>query len=271
MTSLLGINTYSYIWKKSAVETVEHLADQGYSCVELMMNAPHLWPSDTAQRKALATTLARRDVEVMSLNPPMLDLNLVSPAPEMRAYTVQHYCDVIAMAGELGARFVLVVPGKTHPLLPAPSVHRDGWFEAGLETLDRAAEAAGVRLVIENVPAAFAPRAEDLMAILARIGNPRLGIIYDVANAVFFGEDPCEGLRTVASRLDLVHMSDTGRKAWAHATLGTGIVPFDAIAETLNALVYEGPTVLEIISDTPDADIAASRAALESTGWRLAA
>ena len=265
----LVINTYSYIWRLSAFDTVAHLADRGYRSAEFLINWPHLWPRelDGAARKRLRALLAERDMRVAALNPPMLDLNLVSPAPEMRRYTIDHYLDVIRLAGELSAPFVLVVPGRTHPLLPVPSELRDGWFRAGLEELDRAAESEGVRLIVENVPASFLPRASDLMAALERIGNDRLGVVYDVANAVFAGEDPSAGLEAVAARLDLVHISDTGVEAWQHSRLGTGVVPFGEVVSALKRIGYAGPTVLEIISREPDEDIAAGRQLLTELGW----
>ena len=267
----LVINTYSYIWRLSASDAVAHLADQGYRSVELLVNWPHLWPRelDGAARKRLGALIAERDMRVMALNPPMLDLNLVSPAPEMRRYTVDHYLDVIRLAGELSAPFVLVVPGRTHPLLPAPPEMRDGWFSAALEELDRAAEVEGVRLIIENVPASVLPQAPDLMAALDRIGNDRLGVVYDVANAVFAREDPSAGLEAVASRLDLVHLSDTGVEAWRHSRLGTGVVPFGEVVSTLKRIDYAGPTVLEISSEEPDADIAAGCRMLKALGWEV--
>ncbi len=265
----LAVNCYSYIWRLSAYETIQHLSEHGYRQFELMVNWPHLWPSalGPAARRKVARLLAAESLQVLSLAPPMLDLNLVSNSPEVRRYSIDHYIDVIRLAGEWSTPWVVVVPGKIHPLLPLPSHFRDRWFEEALEEMDRAAEAEGVRLSIENVPSSYLPHAIDLMRRIDEIGNKRLGITYDVANAVFAGEDPAEGLRTVAPRLDLVHLSDTGLEAWAHATIGTGIVPFDRIAAALEAISFTGPSTLEVISQDPDKDIADSCRALEAFGW----
>lgn len=265
----LAINTYSYIWSMTAYETLIHLSDQGYRQVELMVNAPHLWPSELGRsaRRRVEKLLAERSIEILSLNPPMLDLNYVSPAPEMRRYTIDHYRQVIELAGEWGARWVILVPGKTHPLLPAPAELRDRWLAEALEELDRAAEREGVSLLMENVPASYIPRADQLMEALRRLAGERVGVIYDVANAVFAGEDPSDGLKTVLPRLQLVHLSDTGLESWQHATIGSGVVPFEAVAETLDEIDFAGPTVLEVISQEPDRDIASSHQALTRLGW----
>lgn len=269
MTRPLAINCYSYIWQSSALQTVEHLAEHGYGCFELMVNWPHLWPSalGPAARRRFGDTLRTRSLSVLSLAPPMLDLNLVSPSPEMRRATVDHYVDVIRLAAEWQVPYVVVVPGKTHPLLPLPARHRDAWFEAALETMDRAAETEGVRLTLENVPSSYLPHARDLMRRLDQIGNPRIGITYDVANAAFATEDPAAGLAVVAPRLDFVHLSDTGLDTWAHSAIGTGVVRFDEIAAALDQIGFAGPSSLEVISADPDTAIAGSCDSLRAHGW----
>ena len=268
----VGINTYSYIWQMSARETLAHLADLGYRRFEILVNAPHLWPEtlDVAERRAVAALLADRDLKIDVLNPPSLDLNLVSPSPQMREMTLAHYRRVIELAADWGVDYTLVIPGKTHPLLPAPAQRVWDWFATAIETLDRHAEDKGVRLILENIPMAFLPLAADLMAAIDRLGNDRLGICYDAANAVFAGEAPEQGLKTVASRLEVLHLSDTGLEKWDHAAVGTGVVPFDTVATALRETGVVVPTMLEIISPDGDRDIAASHRVLAALGWQAA-
>ncbi|MDB5613324.1 MAG: hypothetical protein JWQ22_977 [Devosia sp.] len=265
----MAINCYSFIWRLSALDTIHHLADLGYDTVELMVNPPHLWPAamGSSARKRVAKALRQRNVRVLSLAPPMLDLNLVSPAVEVRDYTKQHYIDCIRLAGEWETPYVVLVPGKTHPLLPLPNDLRDRWFNDAVLELDRAAELEGVKLTLENVPSSYLPHAKDVLERLEWIGNDRIGITYDVANAVFAHEDPAAGLEVVAPRLEFVHLSDTGLKSWAHSTIGTGVVDFPAIARSLDKIDFRGPSTLEVISQDPDRDIAASHDTLAALGW----
>lgn len=265
----VGIHSYSYIWKLSARDTLAHLADQGYRLVELLVNRPHLWPEElgAGERRAVAKLLSDRGLRVEVLNPPSLDLNLVSPSPEMRAMTRAHYRRVVELAADWGVPWVLVVPGKTHPLLPAPADLVWGWFEEAVAELDRLAESAGLGIVLENIPMAFLPTADALMRAIDRLGNDRLGICYDAANATFIGEAPGEGLKRVAPRLKVLHLSDTGLAKWDHATIGSGVVPFAEVAQALRATGLQVPTMLEIISDDGDADIRRSHQAIAALGW----
>lgn len=265
----VGIHTYAYIWKLSAHDTLAHLADQGYRLVELLVNRPHLWPEelDAGERRAVAKLLAGRGLQVEVLNPPSLDLNLVSPSPQMRAMSRAHYRRVIELAADWGVPWVLVVPGKTHPLLPAPADLVWGWFEEAVTELDRLAEDNGLGIVLENIPMAFLPTADSLMQAIDRLGNDRLGICYDAANATFAREAPGEGLKRVASRLKVLHLSDTGLEKWDHAAIGTGTVRFDEVAAALRESGVQVPTMLEIISTDGDADIRKSHAAIAALGW----
>ncbi len=268
MTSF-AINTYSYIWRFSARECLEHLAAQGHTAFEILVNPPHLWPAQlgAVERKEMLELLDARDLRILSLNPPSLDLNLVSPSREMRTYSIAHYREVIELAGEWRAPWVVVGPGKTHPLLPAPREHVLGWFGEAMEQLGETAEKAGVELLLENLPMSFLPRADDLMGFLEQSGGAPVGIVYDVANAVFAGEPPGEGLRRVKERLRLVHLSDTGLERWNHSQPGRGVVPFREVAETLGEIGYRNPCVLEMISDNPDEDLPAALQVLSEYPW----
>lgn len=265
----VGIHTYSYIWRLSARDTLAHLADQGYRLVELLVTRPHLWPEeiDAAERRAVSKLLAERNLSIQVLNPPSLDLNLVSPSPEMRAMTRAHYRRVVELAADWGVPWVLVVPGKTHPLLPAPAELVWGWFEEAMTELDSLAEDHGLGIVLENIPMAFLPTANGLMRAIDRLGNERIGICYDAANAVFAREAPGDGLRRVAPRLKVLHLSDTGLAKWDHATIGSGVVPFAEVAAALRETKVQVPTMLEIISADGDGDIRRSHRAIAELGW----
>ena len=84
--------------------------------------------------------------------------------------------------------------------------------------------------------------------------------------------DPCEGLRVIekSGRLRLVHVFDTGLTQIRMDPVGTGVVPFAAVADTLRDIGYEGWSVLCVISPTPETDILESRLKLAQWGWEAA-
>lgn len=268
-TKLFGVNTYSYTLDRTALDCVNHLGGQGYPGIELMMYPGHLWPAqtDAAGRRALRQAAAAHGMRIVSVNMPNIDLNIVGASQEMREYSLGLLSQFVQLGGELGAPFIVVGPGKANPLFAPPREQLIGHLYRALDRLFPVAEAGGTRLLIENMPFAFLPEASAIMQALDDYGNDRIGVIYDVANGHFIGEDPREGLRLVRQRLGLVHFSDTGRSVYKHDPVGQGDVPFAGVPPVLAEIGYREMPMLEIISRDPDAETRDSAGRLARLGY----
>jgi sugar phosphate isomerase/epimerase len=270
MASLpVGINTYSYTFSHTARQAMEHLADMGYSAFEILVTPPHLWVPELSadERNRVRDLIAERGLNIMSLNFPMLDNNLTSPTAEVRRYCIDVYKDLIALASDWGAPYVIILPGRLSTLFPAPREWMAEWFAAAMRELGDYAADHGIQLLVENIPFTFIPRVEDIVETLDAIGDARIGIIYDVANGHFVGEDPALAVRLVRDRLELVHLSDTTRTSFRHDPVGAGDVDFQAFAAALVDLGYDGYSMMELISPNPNTDIPDSHAKLARWGW----
>ena len=264
-----AVNTYSYIMSHGARECLDHLAQQGYTDFELMLFPGHLWPPelDAGARRALRGHIGSHELRVTTLNMPNIDFNIAAATREMREYSLGILREAVVMAGDLGVPGVLIGPGKQNPLFSLPQTRMMDYFFAALDALVPLAERCGTTMLIENLPFAFLPDAQSLMSALARYGNPRVGIVYDVANAVFHGEDPVDGLRQVRERLRLVHLSDTRRDVYRHDPVGYGIVPFARLPAALDEIGHREAPMLEIITNRPDQDIRDSAQKLSALDW----
>lgn len=260
-------NTYSYTFSQAADRCVAHLADLGFSEFELMVYPGHLWPGDAETCRALRELAASRELRIVSLNMPNVDVNIAGASAEMRRYSLDLLARTVELAGELGASGVVIGPGKANPLFPAPAERLTGYFFAALEKLLPLARSAGTALWVENMPFAFLPTIEGLMAALARFGAVEIGIVYDAANGHFIDEDVASGLRACRERLKLVHLSDTDQFTYKHAAVGTGTVPFQRIPAVLAEIGYTRRPMLEIISADADGDILASAVQLARLGF----
>jgi L-ribulose-5-phosphate 3-epimerase len=264
-----AINTYAYTQSHAATDCLSHLAAQGYGDFELMMYPGHLWPAhtDAAARRALRAFVEGADLRLVSLNMPNIDLNVAGASDEMRRYTLGILHGVVELAGDLGVPGVVIGPGKSNPLMPLPREVLLGHFFRALDELAPHAERVGTRLYVENMPFAFLPDAAALMAALERYGDPRVLVIYDIANGYFIGEDLRAGLLRVKQRLALVHLSDTPREVYRHSPVGEGSVPFAEVPAILEEVGYGDLPMLEIISEDPDRTIAESVERLIAMGW----
>lgn len=274
MADLSGfaINTYSYTLTTSGAACLERLAGQGADTFELMMYPGHAWPEDMdpATRRAFRDKVAGLGARIVSLNMPNIDINIAAADVDMRTYSLHRMTGVIGLAGDLGVPGVVISPGKPNPLLPMGAETLRGHFFAGLDVMLPLAEKAGTQLWLENMPFASLPRAAQMMDALAAYGSDDIGVVYDIANAVFAREDVGEGLVTVAPRLKLMHLSDTRLDAYQHAPVGTGDVDFAAAAKAAKAAGYRGPAMLEIIDANPDVGIGESAEKLRGMGWPVA-
>ncbi len=265
----IGINTFSYVYTHTAVDCLRHLGGMGYRDFEILVQQPHFWAPDFSahERREIPKLLAGEGLRIVAVNLPGMDNNIVSTTREMRAYTVGQLCGLVDLCGEWEIPWVIFVPGRVSPLLPMPRERLNDYWVSGMTTVLDRAKAAGVEILIENVPTTWIPKAADVMAAIDQLGREDVGIIYDVANAPFAGEDPCEGARVVKDRLRLVHLSDTPRNAWRHDPVGTGDVPFAAFAAVLKEIGYSGLSVIELITPQPDLHIAESHVRLAAMGW----
>lgn len=197
---------------------------------------------------------------------PNIDMNVAAAAEEMRNCTLGLLVQFVRCAGELGAKGIILGPGKANPLFPMPRERMISHFYRALDRLAPLAREAGTRLLVENVPFAFLPDADALMQTIDRYGDETIRVIYDVANAHFIGEAPVDGLHRVRDRLDLVHFSDTSRQTYKHDPFGHGDVPLTGLAEAMREVGYGGVPMLEVISNQPDANIADSCRRLHRAG-----
>jgi L-ribulose-5-phosphate 3-epimerase len=264
-----GANTYSYMRSHLAAACLMRLAELGFREFEMMVHPGHLWPADlsTAERRDLRNLIERNGWTLTALNMPNIDINVAAAAPGMRAYSLALLEDTMRLAGELGARGLVIGPGKANPLFPADASELIGYFYAALDRLCPVAEQSGIALWLENMPFAFLPGIGECMDALARYGNDALRIVYDIANAYFIGEDFASGLKICRDRLALVHLSDTGRQLYRHDPVGLGTVPFAGVPRALAAVRYMAHPMLEIVSHEPDRDIVASAEKLAHLGF----
>ena len=265
-----AVNTYAYTFSHSIDECIESYAGTGAQGLEVMMYPGHAWPDDmdAGARRGLAQKSRDAGLPLISLNMPNIDINIAAATADMRTYSIATLSRIIAFAGDLEVPGVVIGPGKHNPLMPAPREELLGHFHRAMDSLVPAAQAAGTRLLVENMPFAFLPGAEELMAALTAYTTDDVGVVYDIANGHFHGEDLAQGFRAVAPRLALVHVSDTPRSVYLHAPVGQGSVPFADSAKACRAVGYDGPVMLEIICDDPEREIPASAAALSELGWR---
>ena len=269
MTLPLSGCSFGWLHRAPLQDALRALARHGFRSIELTTAPPHLFSRAFGpyERKELTRMLRALDIRVVSVNPSFADINLISTNPEIREISERQLRADIELAAELGASYVVVIPGRRHALAPAPDEAARAVLDEGIGRLLARAEELGITIALENSPYGFLGRAADLIDIVERWKSPHLRITYDVANALAI-EDPAEGVRRVGEHLALAHISDTWRETWAHTSAGRGEVDFAGFARALEEIGFHGPTVYELVDgEDPEPRLPADLATLAAAGW----
>jgi len=173
------------------------------------------------------------------------------PDPAERERQLIKLHDDIVTASRLGADLLRVTAGQAHPSVG----RRDGinWAVNGLTKAMEFARGYPVKLVYENhaKPGAwqytdFSHPTDIFLEIVERTAGVSLGVNWDTANTIAYGDDPIPVLRKVVDRVVSIHAADTStRGELKHVLLGTGLVPFKQMFEILRDAGFDGWICME--------------------------
>jgi L-ribulose-5-phosphate 3-epimerase len=267
------ISTFSYLWTSRAIDAIAELVANGYETFEVPISSPHCWPDETSstERSAMSARLDEHGATIRSLNAGGYDINLASPAANMRLKSIEHIKSVIDLAAAWDVTEVVISPGTRRPMISPPLDKAHEWMYESLNHLIPLAQQAGTRLLLENTPYCFTPTILELADIVRTVNDDALKIVYDIANAAYIGEDPVAGLLSNQESIALVHASDTGLETWGHDPIGTGVVDFHGLGDAVEATCGVGSVVLEIIrEENPLYEFETAMHDLSDKGWQLA-
>ncbi|WP_035854813.1 sugar phosphate isomerase/epimerase family protein [Kitasatospora azatica] len=131
------------------------------------------------------------------------------------------------------------------------------------------ANAAGVRLLLENEPVCTVAHADELLEMLGRYHGQGLGLWLDVANLHEVGQAMPEVVGSLAPYVEYVHVKDyrpaaDGGRVFCAA--GAGCVPYPQLLPLLDAARPTLPYALEThVRDAPADALAAGAAFLRAT------
>jgi sugar phosphate isomerase/epimerase len=267
----LGVHTFGFIWDRSALQATEDLAEHGFRHFQYLAGSPHLdpWASDRATLASIRRSVDRIGGSIIAVDLPSSETNLASVNQAVVDFSVSAYLKVLDAASELGAGWLTINSGRKHGLLPPPDDRLVGVYRGAVERLARAARPRGVRLLLENIPGMLLADANAAKAFLDEEDYGNIDVLYDVTNAAAIGEDPARGIRILANRIKLVHLSDAPNGQWRHDPIGTGAIDFAGIRGALSDIGYTQGVVIEAISANTLPDLVASRTRLDAMGWRF--
>ena len=209
-------------------------------------------------RRPAEVTALRREIESAGLFVNMVTgyPDFTHPEASERKRQVALAKEAIDASGAIGARFVRLTAGQAHH-----GVTRErgiAWAAEGLLESASYALAHGIQPVFENHARPGVWRLFDFcyptdffLALVKATEGSGLGINFDTANTLAYGDDPVPVLRSVRPRLACIHAAETRtRGRFEPVVLGTGSVPFREIFRFLRQSGFDGPMSIEEASRT---------------------
>lgn len=179
-----------------------------------------------------------------TIRAPRVDLGSCDPPTHLASVDDLKRCiDWLAGAG---GRYLVVHPGGLSD--PDQAAARREALARGLFELAEHARGPGVILGLENMPPGVHPgsRMADLFDLLCELDRPELALTLDTGHAHISATVESE---TVAAgrHLGTTHVHDNDGRLDSHLPPGFGSIAWDVWPESLDAISYRGPIMLECI------------------------
>lgn len=265
---IVNSNCYHKYSVERAIEGIHRL---GYKNIELTCTkgwTEHVFPSHSFSEllrvKKLLSSLSI-DVPAMSGHCNLMDNERLGD-----------FIENINLADFFGARTIVSSIGEAH--LKDRTVSDDDVLIRNLEQLIPELEKKDMELVLETH--GDHGTATRIKSITDAIASDRIGICYDSANAIFYGDvKGCEDLENAVDSVKYIHIKDKRgeRTDWDFPALGDGYVDFKSLLSVLDAHDNNSPLSIEIeftsagSKDAEEVDVALERSALylNSLGYTL--
>ncbi len=157
--------------------------------------------------------------------------------PTRRQQVVDDVVEMVEFAGRLGAEVILlpVWEGEGLDYEEGLTLYREG-----LGPCARAAEAQGVVLALEHIPASkFANTGLAIGEVARAVGSDAVGVYYDIGNDGHVDQDPVQSISKLGSLIAQIHLKGTRGKAFPE-------MPLAEIRRALTEVGFTGRGAIEI-------------------------
>ncbi len=258
----------AYGFARGHVETDLAIAQRlGATCVEALPDWRTLPDPATLANRLADTGMTLHSAHGcwggQSIVAPRVDLGSLDPATWSASLDDLKRC--LDWLGAAGGTVLVVHPGGLSDPADAPA-RRDA-LGRGLVALADHLSGTNRVACVENMPPGVHPgsRMADLAGLVAEIGRPEIALALDTGHAHIAADAAAETL-AAGTLLRTTHVHDNDGRHDSHLPPGLGSLDWVAWQDSLEAISYEGPVMLECIRhlrDKPESLTAGLLALLE--------
>ncbi len=243
----------------SVPEAIEAIAGAGYEGVEILADAPHLFPFTTSDSdlERVARALEKTGIRAANINAntaagyygqsfwePLFEPSLANPVEEARRWRIEYTKKCIDMAHLLSCPNVSITSGRMVPgTRPEKSLE---FLKQSLYEVLAHASGKGVRVGMEYEPGLLVERFGELKELIDVVGSDCFGANLDLGHSHVLGEPPREVVSGLGDRIFHVHLEDIRAGKHYHLVPGEGDMDFGVIFRELAAVSYAGFVTVEL-------------------------
>lgn len=216
----------------------------------LNLSGVEFWANDVTERvPEIATALQDNQLSACGINLGRID-GYLSPDLQTRERAIGMMRQAMADAVDLNADYVSFVPLFGATMMPDLTPYRTPidlekemmiWL---LRTVSDLAYAIGTQLLMQPInhyETHFMNRLEQAKFFRTKVkDHPHVKIAANLFHMALEEDDIHTSLKTHQDDIDVIYLADSNRRL-----PGQGLIPFNAVGETLKAMNYEGWLVLE--------------------------
>lgn len=248
----LSYQTFSYL-NYPFEEVLTRLANLGYDGVEISAASecgtfyPSVFSSERVKQvvkkaKALNLEIVSYDCELL----PASGWNIASPLGWVRKRTVDYIKSSILKASELGAKFVVVVAGRS--LYGVKKQDSWSWAIEGFRECAQFAENNGICLILEHLTLLegnVVVTLDDLLLMIEEVNSKNFAALLDTGHVNVNGESFTDYVFQLKDKLKHIHIDDNNGRSDDHLPPGLGTINFGPLFSALKKANYEGYLSIE--------------------------
>lgn len=240
-------------------EAIRAIAKEGYRAVNILADAPLLWPLPLSLEKlrSIKAVLKETRLVVSGINgatasgywgtrekPPGQDFGpcFADKEPGLRKAKIAFTMLTIDLAEQLNARDISILSGYCPDnIYPGEAWE---WMRDAIGEALAYAKTKGVNLNIEFEPRVLINSSDDAALLLQELNHPNLGVNFDIGHSLVAGEDVVSQIRRLAHKINGVDiedigLDDKGKPVHIHLIPGDGVMPFEEIFRVLKDIGFK--------------------------------
>ena len=258
IASVLFLNNKQGQTVGDPIEAIRSVAAGRFTETELAAEGVG-WEDGPPDPKPYRDALQEYGVYAHTIHAPFQAVNLASFDEAERKDGVAQVAAAMRFLAEVGGR-TIIVHSSGRPLTPGLSNYTLENVGAATENAHRSiselvavAEAEGVRMALENLPAKDMEARpletmQELRSFMADLPAEYVGICQDIGHTRLIGLDIADEARIASERLYALHIQVDSTDDDDHLPPGHGVLDFDSFATALDDIEFGGAWTLEVLA-----------------------